>query len=239
VQQQEQRLTLAAPVHSKIHVLNCNLSGVTGQIFISHDPAEAAAYVDGLSRYLTAAGLMPWYEREIGGDQRWAQVVDQIRECAAVVVVMTPGAERSPWVSSEVTFAKDLGKPILPLLLGGTVFAGLAQVPHENVTTGAMPSAAFLTRLRSFVPPGQFAVAPPTPIGVTVPPPPPARSRVVIGIVAAAVVGVLALVCVGGAFIVRSQTANRAPKTWQEKAAAIPGIHNYLLSNPDWFTVGP
>jgi hypothetical protein len=25
---------------------------VTGQIFISHDPAEASAYVDGLSRFL-------------------------------------------------------------------------------------------------------------------------------------------------------------------------------------------
>jgi hypothetical protein len=254
VQKEQQRAALAALPGTKIHALNCNLSGVTGQIFISHDPAEAAAYVEGLGRHLTASGLMTVYEREIGGDQRWAQAVEQIRECAAMVVVMTPGAERSPWVNSEVTFAKDLGKPILPLLLGGTGFAGLAQLPSENVTTGAMPSAAFITRLRSFVPPIQLGqptqLGQPSltegslaPAGVAMPPspaPPPVRNGLIIGIVAAAVVGALVLVCVGGALIVRSQTAaSRTPQTWQERAAAIPGIHNYLISNPEWFQIGP
>jgi hypothetical protein len=171
---------------------------VAAQIFISHDPAEAAAYVDGISRYLAGAGLPCWYEREIGGDQRWAQVVERIRQCSALVVVMTPGADRSPWVSSQISFARELGKPILPLLLGGTGFASLSQLPTESVTTGAMPSAMFLTRLRSFLPyqPGSAApVAMPQPIGA--PPPPPARrTGLVVGIVAAAVVAILVLVCV-------------------------------------------
>jgi hypothetical protein len=249
---------------------------VTGHVFITHDPAEAAAYVDGLSRYLSASGLSTWYEREIGGDQRWALVVSQIRECAAMVVVMTPGAERSPWVTSEVTFARDLGKPILPLLLGGDCFAGLAQIPYETVTTGAMPSSAFVGRLRSVLPvvqatpvvpnspqpqpyggvpalgaqpPAQVpphAVVPPTAVAppyATAPPPPQARrAGLLIGIVAATVVGVLVLVCVAGVLFFRggsSLSTGPAPRTWQERAASIPGIHNYLLSNPEWFVVGP
>jgi Protein of unknown function (DUF3105)/TIR domain len=221
---------------------------VTAQVFISQDPAEAAAYVDGLSRYFAVHGLPTWYEREIGGDQRWAQVVEQIRACSAMVVVMTPGAERSPWVSSQVTFAQQLGKPILPLLLGGTVFPSLAELRSENVTTGAMPSAAFVTQLRSFLPyrpapaPGTQAVgAPPAPPS---PPAPQARrTGIVVGIVAAAVVGILVLVCVTGVIYFRIGTGTAAgsstPRTWQERAAVIPGIHNYLVTNPEWFTVGP
>jgi hypothetical protein len=206
---------------------------VTADIFISHDPAESAAYVDGLSRYLTAAGLPSWYEREIGGDQRWAQVVERVRACSALVVVMTPGAERSPWVSSQVRFAQDLGKPILPLLLGGTGFANLAQLPAENVTTGAMPSAMFVTRLRSFLPYQPATAAVPQLVG---PPAPPARrTGLVVGIVAAAVVGILVLVCVTGViyFRIGAGTVGSAPRNWQERAATIPGIHNYLLTNPE------
>jgi hypothetical protein len=209
---------------------------VTGQIFISHDPAEASAYVDGLSRFLAASGLAPFTEKEIGGEQRWAQVVEAIRGCAAMVVVMTPGAERSPWLTSQVSFALDLGKPILPLLLGGTGFASFAQLPAENVTTGAMPSAAFVTRLRSFVPPlgvspaSGPAVAPPNSNG--------RRVGMIIGIAAAAVVGVLVLALAAGALLIRTY-GNQQPKSWQDRAAAIPGIHNYLASNPEWFAVGP
>jgi hypothetical protein len=209
---------------------------VTAQVFISHDPAEAAAYVDGLSRCLAAHGIPALYEREIGGDQRWAQVVELIRACPAVVVVMTPGAERSPWVSSQVTFAQQLGKPILPLLLGGAGFAGLAQLPSENVTTGAMPPAAFVTRLRSFLP------YLPSPAGETsavgAPPAPAARrTGLVVGIVAAAVVGLLVLVCVTGVIYFRIGTGTAAgsptTRTWQEPAAAIPGIHHYSPTKPE------
>jgi hypothetical protein len=147
---------------------------------------------------------------------------------------MTPGAERSPWVTSQVTFAQELGKPILPLLLGGTGFASLAHLPAENVTTGAMPSGAFVTRLRSFVPP--LAVGAPPPV----PPPATGNRRVglIIGIAAAAVAGVLVLVLLGGGLLYRAYS-NQHPKSWQQRAAAIPGIHDYLVTNPDWFVVGP
>ncbi|MBV1855826.1 WD40 repeat domain-containing protein [Catellatospora tritici] len=40
-----------------------------------------------------------------------------------------------------------MGKPILPLLLDGTVFFRLGDVQYEDVTGGRMPSAAYIQRL--------------------------------------------------------------------------------------------
>ena len=60
----------------------------------------------------------------------------------------------------------------------------------------------------------------------------------IIGIAAAAVVGVLVLALVAGALLFRAY-GNQQPRSWPERAAAIPGIHNDLASNPEWFAVGP
>jgi Protein of unknown function (DUF3105) len=47
--------------------------------------------------------------------------------------------------------------------------------------------------------------------------------------------GVLALLIVGFGAFQLIQKANQP--SWQERAAGIQGIHNYLASNPDWFKV--
>jgi len=48
--------------------------------------------------------------------------------------------------------------------------------------------------------------------------------------------GLLALLIVGfGAFVLIREASKG---TWQERAAAIPGIQNFLTSNPDWFQYG-
>ena len=72
---------------------------MTGLTFVSCDRGPALPYTDGLVRFLADAGLPVSYDRELGGEQRWAQVVSQLQACAAVVVVMTPEAERSDWVA--------------------------------------------------------------------------------------------------------------------------------------------
>jgi hypothetical protein len=203
---------------------------VTGHVFISFDRSGATPYADGLARYLTGAGLPVWYDREVGGEQRWAQAVAQIQACAAFIIVMTPGAEQSAWVTSEVDYAKQLGKPILPLLLQGAAFTGLSQLPVEPVLTGAMPSAGFLDHLRGLV-----GYQPGAPVAVAGRP---RRTGLIIGAVA---VGVIALVCVALVAVLGLSRLNvrTDPQTWQEKAAAIDGIQNYLVSHPDWYRVDP
>jgi hypothetical protein len=214
---------------------------VTGDVFLSYELAEGG-YVDALARYLTAAGLPVWYEREVGGEERWAQTAEKIRTCAAFVVVMTPAAEQSPWVTGEINVARQLGKPILALALRGNVFAGLSHYPHEDVLTGAMPSAAFVTALRGLV---AHPVPPPAPVpaGVWAPNPPPVNPTryrsLLIAIGAIVLIGALVVAGLAGLLIVRGRTAHTtANLPWPQRAAAIPGIHDYLASNPEWFVIG-
>ena len=70
------------------------------------------------------------------GDRWWQTIVRAIEASAAVVVVMTPEAERSRWVEREVLLAEREGKPIVPLLLRGRAFPLLINVQYVDVTDG-------------------------------------------------------------------------------------------------------
>ncbi len=129
------------------------LAYVAGHVFISYSHTEAADYVERLGEHLGAAGIAVWYDKEIITGDRWRQVIrEKIDTCAALIIVMTPGAEQSAWVDREIVLAENLAKPILPLLLKGPVFFGLGDLQYENVATGALPSAAFTSRLRRLLP---------------------------------------------------------------------------------------
>jgi Protein of unknown function (DUF3105)/TIR domain len=238
-------------------------SPVTGHVFISFDRGAALPYTDGLARFLAGAGVLVWYDREVGGEQRWAQALTQIQSCAAVVVVMTPGAEQSAWVAGEIGYAQQLGKPILPLLLDGAPFASLGHLPAERVVGGGLPGAPFVDQLRALAPmaqsphtaqPPHMAQLPPMvqlPPMAQLPPtaPPPARrGNLVVGIVAGALGLLLVVVVAVGIGIWQlsrvtgdpaSGPGTGAAQGWQEQAAGIDGLQDYLTSHPDWYEVDP
>ncbi|MBB5870349.1 hypothetical protein F4553_003728 [Allocatelliglobosispora scoriae] len=123
---------------------------MTGHVFISYSHGGDSAYVKRLADHLTSAGIPVWFDRDIITGTRWERVIrDQIDTCAALIVVMTPQAEESEWISLEINRAVLKQRPILPLLLAGDGFFRLSTVQHENVTGGRMPSAAFISRLRA------------------------------------------------------------------------------------------
>lgn len=202
---------------------------MTGPVFISFDHGAALAYTDALARYLSGTGVPVWYDREVGGEQRWAQTLAQLQNCAAVVVVMTPEAEQSSWVAGEIGYAQQLGKPIVPVLLAGPGFPGLSHLPAEPVQQGAMPGPAFVAHLKALA----------GPLAYPVPAAPARRTNVVIGVVA----GALALLLVGvvavGFVVWKLAQTPTGPQTWQAQAADIDGIQNYLVSHPDWYQFDP
>jgi hypothetical protein len=51
------------------------------------------------------------------------------------------------------------------------------------------------------------------------------------------IAGLLAVGIIAFGAIAVFRNEHKTP--WQQRAAAIPGIHNYLASNPDWFKVPP
>ena len=70
--------------------------------------------------------------------------------CAALVVVMSPASEASPWVQLEVGRARNRRRSVYPILLSGTGLARLADIQYETVPPGeTLPSTAFVERLRA------------------------------------------------------------------------------------------
>ncbi|MBB5874600.1 hypothetical protein F4553_008034 [Allocatelliglobosispora scoriae] len=125
-----------------------------GHVFISYSHASDADYVLRLADHLAKAGVRVWFDNEIIAGDRWQSVIQaQVVDCAAMIVLMSPQAANSVWVQRELLLAEAEGKPILPLLRSGKPLFRLAELHHEDVTTGRMPSEGFLARLRTHQPP--------------------------------------------------------------------------------------
>jgi hypothetical protein len=120
---------------------------VAGHVFLSY-AREDGAYVQRLRAYLHERGVETWVDSETDYGTRWTQVVrEKIDSCAALIVVMTPEAERSEWVEREIHRAETRGKLIVPLLLRGQSFFRLGVTQFVDVTDGGLPPDEFVYRL--------------------------------------------------------------------------------------------
>jgi hypothetical protein len=120
-------------------------------VFVSYSRSDRG-YVERLATWLAGAGIPAWYDHEIATGERWEQVIqEQILGCDAMLVVMTPEADKSVWVKREIIFAERKGKPVLPLLLAGEPFFRLLDAHYEDVTRRRMPSAAFVASVRRLI----------------------------------------------------------------------------------------
>lgn len=123
-------------------------------VFLSYvHGSDSDAYVKSLAAYLTNAGVPVWLDKSsiMYGDRLDRVIADSIDTCAAVIVVMTPEAQKSAWVSIEIGLALDRNKPIIPLLLRGSPLHGLSDIQYEDVTGGRMPSARLVSYLRELI----------------------------------------------------------------------------------------
>lgn len=90
-----------------------------GRIFISYAHRDEE-FVFRLARDLEARGAQVWIDRgDIRGGARWRQsIADGVRNCRAFLLVVSPEALASPFVTEEVSQALAQRKPIFPLLYG-------------------------------------------------------------------------------------------------------------------------
>ncbi len=107
-------------------------------MFISYSHRDGGSYVERLAEHLTAAGFAVWN--------------DQVDTCGAFVVVMTPDAAQSERVEIDIARARELKRPILPLLLAGRRFLSLASTQYHDVRDGTLPGPAFIDALRRLLP---------------------------------------------------------------------------------------
>lgn len=90
------------------------------QVFISykHDDGDFAENVKGR---LEKAGFAVWIDDSLPAGEEWRLAIDRaIRESVAVIVIMTPDARGSEYVTYEWAFALGEGKPVIPVMLRKT-----------------------------------------------------------------------------------------------------------------------
>ena len=105
-------------------------------IFISYSKQDIE-----FTRYLRAllqeAGFSVWLdEAQLTPSTRWWKDIEQnITDCGAFMVIMSPHSQQSDWVEREILLAESNKKPIYPVLLAGNPWSRLANIQYEDMRT--------------------------------------------------------------------------------------------------------
>lgn len=116
-------------------------------IFISYSRKDGE-YTLRLVEELERRGFAVWIDQRIeGGSKWWREITERIRECCAMIVVMTPNSEQSDMVEKEILLAQEEKKKVVPLLLRGKRFDFFVNVQCTDVTSGELPPEDFYKQL--------------------------------------------------------------------------------------------
>jgi hypothetical protein len=89
-------------------------------IFVSYARKDTVQAQETI-RYLKAEGFDLGFDATdltVGAD--WVREIENsIRDCSAVVAIMSPDAKESEWVQREISYAEERGKRIFPVLVAG------------------------------------------------------------------------------------------------------------------------
>jgi serine/threonine kinase PknH len=87
-------------------------------VFISHSSRDHAA-VRSLLHHLQTAHESVWLDQSlIGGDAWWRRIIHQIESCTVFMIALSNSCLQSKPCRAEIEYAKALGLPILPVLIG-------------------------------------------------------------------------------------------------------------------------
>lgn len=100
-------------------------------VFLSYAAADRE-FAEGIRKELADSGIEVWDPQTsvLPGDNWGAQAKEALETCDAMVVILSPKAQQSRVVNSEIEFA--LGNPrykngLIPVLIGGTIQAPWAD----------------------------------------------------------------------------------------------------------------
>ena len=86
------------------------------QVFISYK-REQIEFVQPLESKLKEAGFDVWMDRDVRVGTEWREKIDEeIRKSIALIVIMTPEAKASEYVTYEWAFAYGAGVRVIPLI---------------------------------------------------------------------------------------------------------------------------
>jgi hypothetical protein len=127
------------------------------QVFISYKHDTLGVYfLKDLTRELEGNGFEVWSDRLIEVGDKWRESIDiGIRESFAVIVVLTPEATFSQYITYEWSYAMGLGIPIIPLVLvqlepKAEMHPKLEPLQYLNFTDGRQPYIELMQRLNAY-----------------------------------------------------------------------------------------
>ena len=123
-----------------------------GYIFISYSHKDKA-YAHKLHRNLLDQGFDAWIDDRIDYGSHWPhEIENRLQNCVAFILIMSPDSQESDWVQNELSFARQLKKPIFPILLDGNVWWHLGTIQYVDVRGGKLPPTGFFVRLAEIAP---------------------------------------------------------------------------------------
>lgn len=121
-------------------------------IFISYSHHDKT-YAHKLQRHLQDQGFDAWVDDRIDYGVRWPREIERrLKECQAFILVMSPNSLESDWVQEELNYARQLKKPVFPLLLDGEAWWHVGTMQYVDVRGGKLPPTKFVIRLAEVAP---------------------------------------------------------------------------------------
>jgi len=94
-------------------------------VFLCYSRSNEGA-ATGLAEDIRALGYSLWYDREVsGGQEWWDQILARIRESGVFILALSPRSLESEACKREYTYAAELGRPILPVVVESGISANL------------------------------------------------------------------------------------------------------------------
>lgn len=98
------------------------------KVFISYSSTHRAQVVE-LEKDIEALGHDVWFDQELlGGQVWWTTICENIRNCDVMLFAVSPESLDSEPCRLEYTYAHDLGKTIIPLVIHPTDLHGLPPI---------------------------------------------------------------------------------------------------------------
>ena len=135
-------------------------------IFVSY-ARESEAAVQSLAADVESLDHKVWVDHDLkGGREWWDQILVHIRDCHVFMMTLSPESLSSAACKREYSYAAELGKPILPILIAEgvsvqTLPSKLSQIQYVDYRKRDVASALKLASALSAVPP---ALALPDPL---------------------------------------------------------------------------
>ena len=125
-------------------------------IFISYS-RETISAAKTLADDIEKLGYATWLDQDLsGGKAWWDQILAQILDCEIFVLALSPESVTSIACTRESSYAEDLGKPILPIMVAegvGVLPARLSKIHYVDYRKQDRDALADLARALKRTPP--------------------------------------------------------------------------------------